>query len=620
MGETYRHKWTLEADDRTKAAFATATQNARGLDKQLAQLAKVAGPGGILGAIGAGATVGLVSREINETADSFDDLAKRARSLGMVSEDLDALEYAAARARVPSEQLGVAMKTLMRQMADTARGTGEGKVAFEALGIQVTDSNGRLKSATSMMAEIADKAGTLATAEERAAMMQKLFGESGVGMVNMLGNGAAGFREMVAEGYSLGARYEEMTARGEAYKDAQLRLNRSMRLTKDTIISQVLPGLTILAEAMSGHVVRAVSGLDEEFRTFLGTMRTLPSEMALRELTKQEEDLAAQVDVANGKLEQQRQAAIDMRAATALPAQGAAWQAPEQRFMQAATAESAEARAKLAAVREEIARLRQETQRSAEVEEFYRQKVAALGTTSTETAAETDTLSKSRGNLATATRGLTDAQREAAAVLEGLRTPQDELAIRTALLFKLFQGGHLTITQFTLAFAKLRGEFTATAEVVDDVAVDFDDFKVDAEKSLTAVQTAGVAAAGAINSGFSDMLRGQMASIEDFERFALDSFARIAEALWQSLVIDKMVAGITSSVSGGGSSSGSLNGIPGVPVVVGANKAGAMPPLQINISAVDTAGAVKVLRQQEGLIVGMVQKAYNRAGKAGPNG
>jgi hypothetical protein len=64
-----------------------------------------------------------------------------------------------------------------------------------------------------------------------------------------------------------------------------------------------------------------------------------------------------------------------------------------------------------------------------------------------------------------------------------------------------------------------------------------------------------------------------------------------------------------------------MNGIPGVPVVVGVStKAAPMPPITIEINAVDTAGAVKVIRQNEGLIVGMVQKAYNRAGKAGPNG
>lgn len=619
VAETYRHKWMLEAEDRTKAAFATATQNARGLDRQLANIMRTAGPGGILGAIGMGAAAGLINREIRETADEFDSLAKRARSLGLASEELDALEFAAEKSGVAANQLGVAMKTLMRQMSDAARGTGEGRIAFEAMGISVTDSNGRLKSATQVMAEVADGAQNLATAEDRAAMMQKLFGESGVGMVNMLNEGAAGFRALVGEGYALGARYDEMTIRGEAYKDAQLRLNRALRSTKDAVVSQALPGLTLLAEAISGHVMRAVTGLDEEFRTFLGTLRTMPAEMALSEMEAKERELLAAVEATNAEL-RERQRAAEMARGAAGAGANVRYVPPETHELFRAGAAANDARTKLAALREEMGRLREQTASAAKVEEFYRQRVAALGDATGETATETNALTQARGKLTTETTRLSEAEREAAAIIESLKSPQEKMADRFARLYQLMQTGHLTLWQFTRAVGQLREEFDDTSDAVDAFDFTFDELEQEAERSLSAIQTAGVAAAGAIGNGFSDMIRGQMSTIEDFERFAIDSFQRIADALFQSLVVDRLVAGITAGVSGSAPVPAGMQGPTPSGAPLGAAKAAGPVGVSFTINALDTAGAVQILRQNEGLIIGMVQKAYNRAGRRGPNG
>ena len=55
------------------------------------------------------------------------------------------------------------------------------------------------------------------------------------------------------------------------------------------------------------------------------------------------------------------------------------------------------------------------------------------------------------------------------------------------------------------------------------------------------------------------------------------------------------------------------------PITAGADAGGGMA-VNINITALDTAGAVKVLHDNRGVIVGLVQQAYNRRGQRGPMG
>lgn len=660
-----KSKWTIEADDRTKAAFATATQNARGFDRVISDISRRGGLGAVLGAVGLGTTMGLVSKEVNETADSLDSLAKRARALGMTSEEFDTLEYAAGRARISSDQLGVGLKTLMRQMSDTARGTGEGRIAFKALGIDVNDTFGHMKSATSIMAEVADRLGTLGSAEERAAMLQKLFGESGAGMVNMLKDGSVGFRDAIAEGYALGARYDEMTTRGEEFNDAQLRLNRAIRSTKDAVVSQALPGLTLLAEAISGHVMRAVTGLDEEFRMFLGNMRTLPAEMALDEMARKEQELLAAVAATNAELEQRRAAAGSGRVMDSGLMGAHAWKSPQYSDMISAGAAANDARTELAALRKEIERTKADMARTASIRKFY----SGDGNDT-----DGDSPSKSTGVTEPARREqLTDAEREATRVRESLMTATDRFNAEETLFNQLLASGLLTADEHARAMANLKAaivaaspeqqrlnelmeagraitvdmqsplqQYQASMQRLDEMLAimaintetytraqaqywneyqqQMQDVNGTTEEAMSTLDQVGVESARSFGQALSSMVFGAKDDLDGLAAYAERVADRIADALLQYAVIDPLIASITKGNSTSALPPAGFPGGPlGPPSPMSTDKS-APGGVTININAVDTAGAVRVIRNNEATILGMVQKAYNRAGRSGPLG
>ncbi len=621
MGDTYRNKWILDAEDRTKAAFASAAQNARGLDRQISTMMRSAGPAGILGAIGMGSVAGIINREISDTADELDSLAKRARAVGMVTEELDSLEYAARKNGIAEDQLAIALKTLMKQMSDTARGAGEGKVAFDALGIKVTDGEGRMKRATAVMAEVADGLQKIESAENRAAYMQKIFGESGVGMVNMLDDGSKGLRTAVAEGYALSIRYQDMAVKGEAYKEAQLRLNRSVRGIKDAVVASALPGLTTLAAFMSRDALHAVTGLDDEFRTFLGTMRTLPAQMALDEMSKKERDLVSQVDAANKALEEQRANANVPGVSIGGGPMGSHWVSPEQRGLLKATANAADARAELAALRQEIERTRAEMAQDAKVQNYYNGLLDDLTKAATAAAAAEGNAADATAAAAAARERLNEGQQRALQIITDLWSPEQRFNYELAQNLELVRAGYLSWSQYFKWFQRARAEMRGVADEIHSATTDIAGASNTAADGLTRLQEVGVEAARGINDGFSRMVRGQMRTLEDFADFASDLLGNVADQIVQRYVTDAIVAAISHGASGApaGNQSGKQTGS-GFSSTANKSMGGGGFTLVQNISAVDGPSVARMLREQEPTIVGMVEKAYNRAGRRGPNG
>lgn len=657
-----KSKWTIEADDRTKAAFATATQNARGFDRVINDITRRGGLGAALGAVGLGATAAMITREVNETAASFDDLRERAGNFGMLSEELDTLEYAAGKTGVSTEELSVSLKTLMTQMTAAQDKTSPAAELFKTLGVEINDTSGRMKSATTVMAEIADGMGRLGSAEQAVAVSRGLFGKSGHTMINMLKDGSDGFRENIAEGYALGARYEEMTVLGDRYKDAQDRLNRSLRSTKDAIAAEALPGLTLLAEAMSGHVMRAITGLDEEFRMFLGNMRTLPAGLALEEMARKEQELLAAVAATNAELEQRRTAAASRPVMDSGIMGGRAWTPPEHDDLMQAGAAANDARTELAALRKEIERTKADIARSEAIRNFY---------TGDGDDPDGDGGKTGKGGTAPARREqLTDAEREATRVRESLMTATDRFNAEEVLYNELLSAGLLTTDEHAKAMTKLKAAIVAASpeqqrlnelmeqgraittemqsplqqyqasvarldEMLAATAISmetyaraqaqyWDDYQQQVreasgatESSLSLIDQVGSEAARSFGQALGSMVSGAKSDLEGLAAYAEQVADRIADAILQYAVIDPLIASISAGASG---STTPAAGSPGGPLGPPSPNKSAAVGVTININAIDTAGAVKVIRNNEATILGLVQKAYNRAGRSGPLG
>lgn len=126
------------------------------------------------------------------------------QKIGISTEELSTLAFAAELADVSLDQLQTGLVRLSKNAADMANGTGEAKDAFKALGLEVVNSAGTLKTNDELLKEIATKFAGLEDGADKTALAVKLFGKSGAELVPMLNAGAAGIEELQSRARQLG--------------------------------------------------------------------------------------------------------------------------------------------------------------------------------------------------------------------------------------------------------------------------------------------------------------------------------------------------------------------------------------------------------------------------------
>lgn len=182
-------------------AFETDTRRA---EKRLAELKKEAKVAGA--AIGAAFSAVAVAAAymVKASIDSMDQMYKFAQQAGVNVEAFSSLSYAADLSGVSHEQLASAMTKLSKNMSDAVQGTGEAMKGFKALGIDVKNANGSLKSSDQVLTEIAGKLASYRDGTEKTALAVNLFGKAGAALIPMLNAGAGGLGELREEAERFG--------------------------------------------------------------------------------------------------------------------------------------------------------------------------------------------------------------------------------------------------------------------------------------------------------------------------------------------------------------------------------------------------------------------------------
>lgn len=222
-----------------------------------------------LGGLAAAATAaGFVF--LRSFARAGDDIAKTARLLGIGVEALQEYRYAGEIAGVAQATMDRALKTLGVRVGEVAKGTGEGKVAFEALGVSVRDAAGNVRTLEDLLPELADKLSAVSSENERNAIAARLFSIRGVELNKLLTLGSAEVGRLTQEFRGLGAVIGEKAANdSEAFNDAWLRVKLALSGVRNVIASAVLPQVTELFARMQGWLVSLQPRVQEFAARFL---------------------------------------------------------------------------------------------------------------------------------------------------------------------------------------------------------------------------------------------------------------------------------------------------------------------------------------------------------------
>jgi hypothetical protein len=214
------------------------------VEQRLGKFMKVAGAAAA--AATAAASVAIASG-IREQLAAVDSLAKSADRLGLTTEALAGLQHGAKLAGVEVGTLEMAMQRMTRRVAEAAQGQGSALSALAELNLDAERLNQLAPDAA--LRRIADAMSDVQGEGDRVRLAFKLFDSEGVGLLNLIEDGADGIREASAEARELGLTMSRDTAAGiEAANDASERFEAAWRGITRQLAAAAAPLMEGLAE------------------------------------------------------------------------------------------------------------------------------------------------------------------------------------------------------------------------------------------------------------------------------------------------------------------------------------------------------------------------------------
>jgi len=208
--------------------------------------------------------------KMRETFDRIDQLAKTADKLGIATDKLGALRFAAAETGVATSTLDMALQRMVRRVSEAAQGTGEAQGAIAELGL--TAATLARMSPDEQFKAIADAMSGVGNQSDRLRLAFKLFDSEGAALVNTLKIGSDGLTayEEAAErlGYAVN-RFD--AAQIEKANDAFAR----MGLVIEGVQNKIAIALAPVVEGLSNTLVDWGTNTEISGKQISGVLRNI---------------------------------------------------------------------------------------------------------------------------------------------------------------------------------------------------------------------------------------------------------------------------------------------------------------------------------------------------------
>lgn len=204
-----------------------------------------AGLSGALGTLAPLLSVAGLAGMVKGTLDAADNMNDLAQSTGVSVEALSRFNKAAAVSGTNLEGVSKGLVKLNKAMVDAATGGKESSATFQALGINVRNANGSLKSADRVMLEVANRFKAMADGPEKTALALRLFGKSGAELVPLLNMGGEAIDKMSTKMTTAFAR------KADEYNDKLAVLGGKVRALGMDLTIALLPALEQITDALT---------------------------------------------------------------------------------------------------------------------------------------------------------------------------------------------------------------------------------------------------------------------------------------------------------------------------------------------------------------------------------
>ncbi len=252
--------FTIRAIDKTQKGFRAVAAGLGRVRRSIMSVQRA------LVALGAGAGLKIMAGQI-------DDLAKSSSRLGMTVNELQSLQFAAGQTGASAEELEKGLTRFSRSISEASTGIGTGLRSFEALGISVTDTSGKLRPTNELLNLVSERLTQIESPADRVRIAFDLFGRSGVNLINTLAGGSAELNKLREEFNQFTLELTEKNVKAtEKANDRFSRMGETFASIGRIITSKVLPVLADIAEFLTVKLLTAFANTISGFRNMINAL------------------------------------------------------------------------------------------------------------------------------------------------------------------------------------------------------------------------------------------------------------------------------------------------------------------------------------------------------------
>lgn len=140
---------------------------------------------------------------VNKIKDWGEEIGKAAEQIqrvaqitGMSADAVQEFNFAVEMSGGNAESAAATLQRLEKNMVDAKDATSDSSLAFKAMGIEVKDSEGKMRSTEKVLADVAEYFKGTADGAAKTALAMQLMGRGGAQLIPVLNQGADGLKEM----------------------------------------------------------------------------------------------------------------------------------------------------------------------------------------------------------------------------------------------------------------------------------------------------------------------------------------------------------------------------------------------------------------------------------------
>lgn len=221
-----------------------------------------------------------------EAASNADDLLTLASVTGTTTDSVQELNYMADLTDVSFDRIKDSLKETTNKMQEAATGTGDAYEAYKRLKVEITNTDGSLRSAQDVFYDTIDALGEMKNKTERDALAMDLMSESAQELNPLIELGSKKMQEYAQEAHDMGYVLDRDALKSlQAVDDAYARLQNTQEGVKNQLSAEFAPYL----EEFYGDVTTMVkdggkalkdSGIVDAFGMLLETVGDILNPMS----------------------------------------------------------------------------------------------------------------------------------------------------------------------------------------------------------------------------------------------------------------------------------------------------------------------------------------------------